>query len=154
MDQKKINILNELSQALSQADFNLEAWKMKAKLVMKSLFGSGDERIDLIEKLHYDYSSWSLRDNSGGKMIDPVKKTAAEIVGSALIELEINQGKSSIEELFSRELTGSQFKELKEAVGKNNEEEIDRFTSRLEADLLKRIVRNIIQLSFNDTPAN
>jgi len=154
MDQKKINILNELSQTLNQPDFNLEAWKMKAKLIVKTLFGPNDDRIGMIEKLHYDYSSWSLRDNSGGKIIDPVKKTAAEIIGSALIELEINQERNPIEELFSQELTGSRFKELQELVKQNDEEEIKRFVSMLDTEVLKRIVHLVIKTSFTQNPSN
>ncbi len=43
------------------------------------------------ETLKYDYSSWNLRDHSGGKIHDAVKDKAHEIIESALIELRLSE---------------------------------------------------------------
>jgi hypothetical protein len=149
-----MTILNELSHDLVQSDFNLEAWKIKAKLVLKTLFGKEDERIAMIEQLHYDYSSWSLRDNSGGKIIDPVKMTANEIVNSARIDLEIKQEGNSIEELLSQELTGSQFNKLRQIINNRENVEIEEFISELDIEVLKKIVVAIIRSAFTNTLAD
>lgn len=142
MKQKQSSSLKELVQALDQPDFNLEAWKIKAVLVLKSIFGSSDDKIQYIEHLQYDYSSWKLRDSSGGKIVDPVKQAAREIIHSALSELETEHSTSAILELFRQELTGNQFNMLSEILKSDEQDEkaLSVFIADLSPDTARRIL--------------
>lgn len=146
MQQKKIDILNDLSTSLYKPDFNLEAWKIKASLLLKTLFSPDDERIGLINNLHYDYSSWSLRDHSGGKMTDPVKKAADEIVQSCIIELTLSDTGNPLSEIFKTELKGSRFVELQEILNKKGKKEelIEQFVESLDKKELRKLLIKII----------
>ncbi|MGF7140875.1 hypothetical protein [Roseimarinus sediminis] len=112
MENKKTEALHQLIKAVDQNNFDLEAWKIKAKLILQKIFGSDDPKLTLIEALHYDYSSWSLRDHSGGRQHDPIKDQARELIETALIELSLNEDEHWIEVLLKKYLTGQQYDEL------------------------------------------
>jgi hypothetical protein len=75
----------------------------------------------MIQNLHYDYSSWSLRDTFAGgsaKDKDPVRIQAQEILEATIAELgslglpQEKKAKSKVRELLEDELTGKQMKEI------------------------------------------
>ena len=73
MENTKKQVLANLLSDLESKTFEIEAWKQKATLLIKRIFGDNDPKLALIEELHYDFSSWSLRDSSGGKSNDKVR---------------------------------------------------------------------------------
>jgi hypothetical protein len=93
MNDKKIEIIEDLIQDLDQKNVDFDAWRVKTSLLLKKIFGNDDEKVELINKLHYDYSSWSLRDGFGGKQHDPVKDQAREILEAAKLELQLGETK-------------------------------------------------------------
>ncbi|MDA3880089.1 MAG: hypothetical protein PF436_06860 [Prolixibacteraceae bacterium] len=121
MEDNKINILNQLIDALNKKDVDFEAWKLKATLVLKQIFGRNDEKIEIVNELHYDYSSWSLRDGFGGKQHDPIKERAKEILEAAIFELQLNSSDNIIS-VFQEKLTGDEYNSLLNVM-KNNETE-------------------------------
>jgi len=87
MDSAKTEILGDLLADIDNKAFDLEAWKKKAILILKKIFGERDDKISMIENLHYEFSSWSLRDSSGGTSYDKVKENARKIIEAATSEL-------------------------------------------------------------------
>jgi hypothetical protein len=116
MENQKIIVLNELLDAFDKKNFDLESWKIKASILIKKIFGNTDEKVNLIKSLQYDYSSWSLRDHSGGKPHDPVKDQAREIIETSIAEIKLSGSESSIYEILKEHLTGAQLKKIEEAL--------------------------------------
>ncbi len=119
MAEKEIALLKEQMERLHDARFDLEAWKNQTIIFLERIFGKESSKVKLIRELHYDYSSWSLRDTSGaGKSKDPVKFQAQGILTATIEELEklgLPGGESEshrITELLEDELTGKQMKEI------------------------------------------
>lgn len=144
MENKKINALEQLLKTFDQPIFDLEAWKIKASLVLKKLFGPDDEKIDLIDKLHYDFSSWSLRDHSGSKQHDPVKNQAKEIINAAILELQISEQENIILDFFKKELSGADYEVLLQKVEKDDESKLIKYLSTLKPAIKDRILTKII----------
>lgn len=85
-----IKILKKQISKLDAEDFDLEAWKISAMIVLNRVFGNEDVRARHIEQLKIDYSSWTLRDSNGNyKPIEAAKKKGKEILSSAIEEIEI-----------------------------------------------------------------
>lgn len=124
MENKKVEIVSELLEALDQKNFDLEAWKIKASLALKMIFGNDDEKVALIHALRYNFSSWSLRDQSGGKQHDPVKDQAREIIESSIVELQLLGSQSHIMNVLRSQLTGSEFDQLQLLIEKRPDEEV------------------------------
>ena len=94
-------------------------------MILARIFGNKNEKIRLVEKLDYEFSSWSLRDASGNESYEEgTKKLAREIIQAAVDELkafglpEISEDQSdeAIQEFLNillDELKGSQVKQLK-----------------------------------------
>lgn len=129
---KEIDLLHQQISKLNAADFELGAWKTYTIILLERIFGSGSQKIIQIQNINYDYSSWSLRDASGGASnIDTCKKRGSEILTASIQELENfgfpDLGKTSEKEegrngsieietiigYFEDELKVSQLKELK-----------------------------------------
>lgn len=142
METKQIAILNELLTAINQNNFDLDAWKLKANIVLSKIFGSNDPKIKLVENLQYNFSSWTLRDHSGGKLHDPVKTQAKEIIEAALLEIELNSTENPILKEFEKQLTGSQFAILKSIIEQNNRQALNVFLN--EIDQKNEIFINLI----------
>ncbi|MBN2805266.1 MAG: hypothetical protein JXR22_01290 [Prolixibacteraceae bacterium] len=117
MTKQAQHILQELLTALDQKNFDLDVWKTKASLVLKRLFGDESEHIKLIESLHYDYSSWSLRDESGSKLANRVKEQARGIVQAAIMELSLAD--NPLEKVLHLLLSGEQVQQIQQNL--NNE---------------------------------
>lgn len=135
MAQKEIELLKARIEKLDAKDFDLEAWKNHTIVILERIFGSGNQKIEQIKKINYDYGSWSLRDTSGySSYLDTCKKLSREILEASISELE-NFGlpeKGSAEQKQSEsiiviisaledELKVSQLKEIKKIAGSDKE---------------------------------
>ncbi len=87
---KEIQLLQKQIEKLSAEDFDLEAWKSSAIIILERLFGVDNQKIKQIEKVKYDQSSWALREAKGSKnMMDTCKKQSKEILLISIDELEL-----------------------------------------------------------------
>ncbi len=123
MAEKEIALLKEQVERLNETKFDLEAWKNQTIIFLERIFGKESSKVKLIRELHYDYSSWSLRDASGvGKSKDPVKFQAQGILTATIEELEklglpgSKAENTRLMELLQDELTGKQMKEIETVV--------------------------------------
>ena len=74
---KEIVLLNDLLNRLEEPDFKLDAWKSHALILLERIFGNQSQKFRQVEKINYDYSSWSLRDTSGSSgNLESCKKLA------------------------------------------------------------------------------
>jgi len=121
MAEKEIALLKEQIERLGEEKFDLEAWKNRTVIFLERVFGKDSPRLKMIQNLHYDYSSWSLRDTFAGgsaKDKDPVRIQAKEILEATIAELESlglpqeKKDKAKVRELLEDELTGKQMKEI------------------------------------------
>lgn len=113
-------------QNLEAKDFDMEAWKTSTRLLLERIFGPGNPRIREIENIHYDLSSWSLRDNLGtASAMDASRRTGKAVLEACIMELEIlgEPGAEkaekkipveSIRKYVEDHLTVSQLRELRE----------------------------------------
>jgi hypothetical protein len=86
---KEILLLQKQHDKLELTDFDLEAWKSGAVIILERLFGEDNQKIRQIEKIKYDQSSWALREAKGSKnMMETCKKQGREILQIAMDELE------------------------------------------------------------------
>jgi len=89
MKTKEIEILKKQIKKLDDPQFDLEAWKTGAIILLERLFGSGNQKISQMEKIKYDQSSWALREAKGSKnMMETCKRQGREILDIAIEELE------------------------------------------------------------------
>ena len=156
--ENEIDLLKQQIQALEAKKFDLEAWKASALLFVSRIFGTSSEHVHQIKDLKYDYSSWSLRDTSGGThQTDPVRTRAKEILEAAITELRLwgkpsaSDSVSGMMEAFQKELTGNEFDELKNILSlpdKEKQENLRVFLSNRNKDLL---VSLLIEF-FNNSP--
>lgn len=123
MAEKEIALLKEQVERLNDAKFDLEAWKNQTIIFLERIFGKESSKVKLIRELHYDYSSWSLRDASGvGKSKDPVRFQAQGILTATIEELEklglpgAEAENLKLMEFLEDELTGKQVKEIENLI--------------------------------------
>ena len=89
MQAQEIEILKKQINKLDSTDFDLEAWKTGAIILLERLFGQRNQKITQMEKIKYDQSSWALREAKGSKnMMETCKKQGKEILEIAIEELE------------------------------------------------------------------
>ena len=121
MAEKEITLLKEQIERLDEIKFDLEAWKNRTVIFLERIFGKESPKLKMIQNLHYDYSSWSLRDTFAGgsaKDKDPVRIQAKEILEATIAELgslglpQEKKAKSKVRELLEDDLTGKQMKEI------------------------------------------
>lgn len=115
-----IEKLNELKKELDQKSFNLDSWKLKTINILRTIFGAEYINIEQLDQIHYDYSSWSLRDSSGGKNIDKVLDMAHAIIDTAIFDVTIKA--SNQKETIQNILDTNQYQKLTELL---NQEQID-----------------------------
>ena len=125
MSEKEIQLLEQQIERLDTKDFDLEAWKKYTIVILARIFGNKNEKLRLVEKLDYEFSSWSLRDASGNESYEEgTKKLAHEILQAAIDEIKAfglpeikeDQSNEAIQEFLNillDELKGSQVKQLK-----------------------------------------
>ncbi len=152
MAHKEITLLKEQLAKLDDKKFDLEAWKDRTLIFLERIFGIDNSKIKLIKALHYDYSSWNLRDTAAvgrTKGEDPVKIQAREILSATIAELEklglpkTSRENKKIERLLEEELTGKQVKEIDAILNSNETNKTESITKVLET-LGKKKLASII----------
>lgn len=149
---KEIKILEEQINKLDSKNFDLEAWKQYSIVLLARIFGDNNQKIHQIEKIEYDYSSWSLRDTSGSsEYLETCKKLGKEILQASIDELNTfglpesagsGQGLIPVDVLltaFEDDLKVSQFRKLKSIV--NSQKSVDKKKTEIE-DLLKNLQKD------------
>ena len=141
MAEKEIALLKEQLARLDEKKFDFNAWKNHTLIFLERIFGKENSKLILIKKLHYDYSSWNLRDTAAAgktKDKDPVKMQAREILMATITELEklgLPQNKLETENiwvLLKDELTGKQAKEIEVILNSNDSNKIENISKTLE----------------------
>jgi hypothetical protein len=141
MAEKEITLLKEQIDRLDEIKFDLEVWKNRTVIFLERIFGKESPKLKMIQNLHYDYSSWSLRDTFAGgsaKDKDPVRIQAREILEAIITELEImglpeeKKEKLKIRELLEDELTGKQVKEIDILLNSDDQEKTEKIAEILQ----------------------
>ncbi len=122
---KEVDLLKKQIKKLEAPDFDLEAWKTGAIIILERIFGPDNQKIEMMEKIKYDQSSWALREAKGSKnMMETCKKQGGEILQIAIDELEhfglpeeVEEAKATpfkavIEQALENELKIAQYKEV------------------------------------------
>ena len=123
MVEKYIELLKHQIDKLNEEPFDLEAWKRATIVLLGRIFGDASTKISEIEKIRFDYGSWSLRDASGSSdQMDSCKNQGKVILEACIAELEIvgleeedqdeSTQDSAIIECIEEELKMSEYKEL------------------------------------------
>ncbi len=156
MAEKEIALLKEQISRLDEKKFDLEAWKNHTTIFLERIFGKDSSKIKMLRELHYDYSSWSLRDTAASgkaKDKDPVRQQAEEILRASIAELETlgvpagKPEKEKIWELLQDELTGKQVKEIETLLSSEDKEKSTKISDILEnlgADTLSNIIAELL----------
>lgn len=155
MAEKEIALLNEQIVRLDEKNFDLDAWKNHTVIILERIFGEDNSKIKMIKSLHYDYSSWNLRDTAATgktKDKDPVRLQADEILKAAIAELnnfglpqEINE-KQKLWEFLQDELTGKQIKEIQTLIKSENPENINKIAKILGNIEKENLVKTVAKL--------
>lgn len=157
MAEKEIMLLKQQLAELNEPNFDLDAWKQHTVIFLERIFGKDNTKLKFINDLHYDYSSWSLRDTAAvgkTKGKDPIKTQAGEILEAAILELETlglpeeKNEQCKLQELLSDELTGKQLKEIEAIAASANDEKtknISEILDKLEKEKLIEILAKLIQ---------
>jgi hypothetical protein len=155
---KEIELLEEQIKKLENKDFDLDAWKQYTIVILARIFGDNNQKISQIEKIEYDYSSWSLRDTSGkSSYLETCKKLGREVLLASIDELKafgppsMNQSDEKhipvdiISESMEDALRVSQFRELKKLVNSaKSKQEKMKALGELLKDLDKEAALDII----------
>src|SRR5690554_5019444 len=121
MAEKEIALLKQQIDRLDEKRFDLTAWKSRTVIFLERIFGNDSPKIKMINRLNYDYSSWSLRDTAAegsAKDKDPVRIQAKDILEATISELEMlglpkeKEDQNKLKELLEDEFTGKQMKVL------------------------------------------
>ncbi|MBE0636961.1 MAG: hypothetical protein IH598_00400 [Bacteroidales bacterium] len=90
MIEKQIELLKHQIEKLDHKNFDLTAWKTHTMILLARIFGEDSQKIKQIEKLEYEYNSWSLRDTTGhSAYLDSCKKLGREILEASITEIEV-----------------------------------------------------------------
>ena len=155
MAEKEIALLKTQIARLDEKKFDLEAWKNHTEIFLERIFGKDSPKLKMIHNLHYDYSSWSLRDTYAGgstKDKDPVRIQAKEILGAIITELETlglprgKQEKLKMKELLDDELTGRQVKEIDTLLNSDDPEKTEKVAKILESIPVENLAVTIAKL--------
>ncbi len=158
MAQKEIALLKEQLAKIDEKKFDLEAWKNHTLIFLERIFGKENSKLNLIRELHYDYSSWNLRDTAAvgkAKGEDPVKIQAREILSATITELEklgLPENKLANEKIWAHlndELTGNQVKEIESLLNSNDANKTENISKILEklgqSSLASVIAKSLIE---------
>lgn len=139
MAEREIGLLKEQIERLNEKKFDLEAWKNQTVIFLERIFGKESTKVKLIKELHYDYSSWSLRDTTGaGLSKDPVRFQARGILEATIEELEklglpdLKPDSGQLTELLREVLTGKQMKEVDNIIQSDLADRHERLAKMLE----------------------
>jgi len=150
MSENEIELLRQQVASIDTKKFDLEAWKAPTLMFVSRIFGAASEHVRQIRELKYDYSSWTLRDTSGGgQLTDPVRVRAKEILEAAISELQnlgvppVARTDSGILESFRKELTGKEMQDLEKILLLNESDKRQALKSFLnERD--KKMLRSVL----------
>jgi hypothetical protein len=161
-DTSKVEVAIELLQGqidkLQMKDFDLKGWKKHTILILGRMFGEMDPKISQIEKLDFEFNSWSLRDASGNESYEAGRKRIGrETLEAGIAELQLfglpDKKKpeenvtiaADITSLIFDELRGSDVKRIHEAVESGgSDEEIGRRLRELLETLDEKSMRQIL----------
>jgi len=157
MSENEIELLKQQIASIDTKKFDLEAWKAPTLMFVSRIFGVTSEHVRQIRELKYDYSSWTLRDTSGGgQLTDPVRVRAKEILEAAISELQ-NLGTlpkviaiSGVLESFRKELTGKEMQDLEKILHLNENEKHQALKSFLNERDKKMLRSVLIDLLLNN----
>ncbi len=156
MAEKEIALLKQQIERLDEKRFDLNAWKNRTILFLERIFGNNSPKLKMINELHYDYSSWNLRDTAAGgsaKDKDPVRIQAKDILEATIAELEMlglpkeKEEQYQLKELLEDELTGKQMKEIKlilKSDKDNKPEEVSKILESLPKEKLTGILASLL----------
>jgi hypothetical protein len=156
MAEKEISLLKEQIKRLDEKKFDMEAWKNRTIIFLERIFGKESPKLRMIKELHYDYSSWSLRDTFAAgseRDKDPVRIQAKEILEAIISELESlglpdkKQEKLKIRELLADELTGKQVREIDTLINSDDpskNEKIAEIIKNLDKESIVAIIAKIL----------
>jgi hypothetical protein len=156
MAEKEIALLKQQIDHLDEQRFDLNVWKSRTILFLERIYGSDSPKLKMINELHYDYSSWSLRDSAAGgspKDKDPVRIQAKDILEATITELETlglpheKKEQYKLSELLEDELTGKQMKEIKLLLKSDKADKADEVSNILNAlpkEKLAAILANLL----------
>ena len=155
MAEKEIALLKEQLAKLDEKKFDLDAWKNHTLIFLERIFGKENSKLNLIKELHYDYSSWNLRDTAAAGKIkdsDPIKMQAREILSATIMELErlgLPQDKQEnlkVWGLLQDELTGKQLKEIESIIRSDSPDKTEKTGKILEKMGLENLAAVIAKL--------
>jgi len=157
MSENEIELLRQQIASIDTKKFDLEAWKSPTLMFVSRIFGATSEQVRQIRELKYDYSSWALRDTSGGgQLTDPVRVRAREILEAAISELQnlgtpppVNTA-SGVLESFRKELTGKEMLDLEKILLLNENEKNQALKSFLNNRDIKMLRSILIDLLLNN----
>lgn len=125
-------------------------------ILLARIFGDDSQKIKQIEKLEYEFNSWSLRDATGhSSYLESCKKLGREILEASINEIEMlgtphktdsRSGKMDINVVLNAltdELKGSQYKNLMKTL-----------KSAIHPDEKKRLVNEIVREMDEHTSRN
>jgi len=160
MKDQYITLLRKQIEKLESKEFDLDSWKDSTILVLDRIFGKDSEKIKRITEIHYDLSSWSLRDTLGTSAhFDTCKKKGREILEVCIMEIETigapeknNHEKEQVSDqillALEDELTISQFKELKKIMTEASQEIIENnifdFLGRIGSESSMKILSKVL----------
>lgn len=131
MVKKEVELLNNQIEKLNLKGFEFEAWKKYSLLLLTRIFGEDDLKVTQLQKIDFEFNSWSLRDASGNESYEEgSKRLAKEVLQSAIDELNIYGLPNSIvpedkvaKEILSiilDEFKGSRVKEIQKILKSND----------------------------------
>ena len=90
MIDKYVEVLKKQIEKLSDDDFDLDAWKSGTIVLLGRIFGDATAKIGEIEKIKFDFGSWSLRDASGSRdQMQSCKRRGRGVLEACITELEM-----------------------------------------------------------------
>ena len=161
MKEQYIKLLQNQVNKLDAKDFDLDSWKESTMLILERIFGKESGKIRRIGDIHYDLSSWSLRDTLGTSAhFDTCKKKGKDILEACIMEIEtigIPEKSTKTEnhyipgilmQALEEELKISQLRELQEILADNNQEsreqKVYNFLGKIGSEPSMKILMRII----------
>jgi hypothetical protein len=160
MVEKYIELIRHQIEKLNEDPFDLEAWKKATTVLLARIFGDASTKISEIEKIRFDYGSWSLRDASGSSdQMDSCKNQGKVVLEACIAELEIvgleeevqedSTADSAVIECIEQELKMSEYKELikilkTKSSGDDKKQMLVHKLQSFDTDTPPRIVANIL----------
>jgi hypothetical protein len=89
MAEKETELIKKQIEKLNDPSFDLKVWKNTTTMTLSRIFGKDSDKIEQIQNINYDYSSWTLRDTSGASATEIVKKLGRELLETTIQELEV-----------------------------------------------------------------